>query len=92
METRLTLWVVSGRADGSGSSNPVIVDWLVGSNDDAIALPSVYIDIITGQGHMADPVYFNDLPPNPVVSGVGPTTTMDTVRRTVSECPWMAKR
>ena len=57
----LTSWVVSRRAYGGGSRDPVIVDGLVSSDNDAVPLSSEYVDEITGQGLMADPVYFNDL-------------------------------
>jgi hypothetical protein len=78
-----TLRVVNRRAHGSGSGDPVIVDGLVGSDDDAVALPSVYVNVITGQRLVADPVYFDDLPTRMLSIGMygGPMTP----RRTVSE-------
>ena len=78
----LTIWVASGRADGGGSRDPVIVHGLVSSDDDTVTLSSEYVDEITGQRLMADAVYFNDL--RPMVSVLWPMT-MGTASLTVIE-------
>jgi hypothetical protein len=58
----LTVRVVASRARGSGGINPIIVHWLVRSNNDTVALSRVYIDVITSQRRNAVPIYFNKLP------------------------------
>jgi len=65
METAhlLTVRAVTRHAHGGGNGDPVIVYGLVGSNDDTVALPRKYIDVI-GQRLIVDPVYLNDLPPS----------------------------
>ena len=61
LEKLLTSRVVNRRAHGSGSGDPIIVDGLVGSDNDTVALSSVYVNVITSQRLVAVPVYFDDL-------------------------------
>jgi len=72
LEKLLTSRVVNRRAHGSGSGDPVIVDGLVGSDNDTVALSSVYVNVIAGQRLVAVPVYFDDLPvPGSMTIGYG---------------------
>ena len=57
----LTVRVVDSRARGSGGINPIIIHWLVRSNNDTVSLSRVYIDVITSQRRNTVPVYFNKL-------------------------------
>jgi hypothetical protein len=59
-EKRLTVRVVDRGAHGGRSGDPVVVDGLVGGDDDAVALAGVDIDKITSDWLVGDTVDFDD--------------------------------